>query len=135
MAERIIDAKYAIVGRVASVAAKAALLGDSISIVNCEKAVISGTRTRVLAREERKRQRGIPRKGPFVSRLPDRFMRRIVRGMLPYKQEKGKLAYKRILCYSGVPEAFKGKNIETVEGAHISKLMGYPYVTIEQICK
>lgn len=135
MEERVIDAKDAIVGRIATVAAKAALLGDKVSIINCEKAVISGTKKRVFEREEQKRKRGIPAKGPFVSRLPDRFVRRIIRGMLPYKQSKGSVAYKNIMCYRGIPEEFKDKKAETPQQAKVEKLRGSSYVTIEEICK
>jgi len=104
MVERIIDAKEAIVGRLATVVAKAAMLGDEVKVVNCEQAVISGTKTRVISRELNRYHRGIPTKGPFISRLPDRYVRRIIRGMLPHKQPKGNAAFKRVMCYLGIPE-------------------------------
>lgn len=131
----IIDAENMILGRIASFAAKKALLGEKVDIVNCEKAVITGNRKQILARQKQKRDMGRPTKGPFISRLPDRFVRRSVRGMLPYKQEKGKSAFKRVMCYIGIPDEFKDKKTAKPEGADISKLSNMKYVTINDICK
>ncbi|MEM4294024.1 MAG: uL13 family ribosomal protein, partial [Thermoplasmata archaeon] len=48
------------------------------------------------------------RKGPFFPRMPDRILRRTVRGMLPYsKSKRGREAYRRLKVYIGVPEEFK----------------------------
>ena len=134
MVERIFDATNARVGRLATVVAKAALLGDKIAVVNSEKAVISGTRERVLAKADQRKKRGIPTKGPFISILPDRYLRRIIRGMLPHKQPKGIVAYKNILCYVGLPEVFKDKKLEKVENADVAALRGTTYITIQEIC-
>ncbi|MBS3127631.1 50S ribosomal protein L13 [Candidatus Woesearchaeota archaeon] len=134
MTERIIDAKEALVGRLATVVAKAALLGDTIKIINCEQAVVSGTKQHILQRAVQYYQRGIHTKGPFVSRLPDRYVRRIIRGMLPHKQPKGIAAYRRIMCYMGIPEDLKTKTIENISEAHVSKLRGTGYLTIQEIC-
>ena len=92
----IIDATNLIVGRFATQVAKKALLGESVDIVNCENAVISGKRDNIIGEYMQKKQRGIPTKGPFISTLPDRFVKRIIRGMLPYKQEKGEKAFKEL---------------------------------------
>jgi ribosome-binding ATPase YchF (GTP1/OBG family) len=37
--------------------------------------------------------------------------------MLPYKQEKGLLAFKRIMCFTGIPDELKGKTFGTIEEA------------------
>ena len=105
----IIDAKDLIVGRFATFAAKQALLGNEIAIVNCEKAYLTGTPTHVLSEFRRKRVQGTWATGPFYHRQPDRLVRRMIRGMLPHKQEKGKSAYQRIMCYIGVPSDFKNR--------------------------
>lgn len=129
----ILDAQDLIVGRLATVVAKRALLGETVDIVNCEKAVITGARAQLLEHFRHRRARGTHRKGPFAPRSPDRIVRRVVRGMLPYKNYKGSVAYKRVMCYVGVPEKFQGKSLETIKEAHISKMPNMKYLTIGEL--
>lgn len=131
----IIDAQDMIVGRLAAHAAKQALLGENVEVVNCENAVMSGNKNTILAKYKNKRAIGRPTKGPFYFRSPDRFVRRIIRGMLPYKQPKGAAAFKRVMCHVGVPEQFKDQEIKKVEKAHSDKLPTYKFITIKDICK
>ena len=42
--------------------------------------------------------------GPKFPRRPDAIIRRIIRGMLPYKKDKGVQAFKRINVEVGVPD-------------------------------
>src|SRR3989338_9409615 len=105
----IVNAENLIVGRMITVVAKKALLGEKIDIVNCEKAIITGTKREVFEKYKAKANIGGPFKGPFLPKMPDRFLRRIVRGMLPYKQYKGKEAFKRIMCYNSIPDSLKDK--------------------------
>ena len=51
----IIDATNIILGRLASFAAKHALLGETIEIINCENAVITGNKKRTLEADEMKK--------------------------------------------------------------------------------
>lgn len=129
----IIDATNSIVGRIATVAAKQALLGEEIRVVNCEKAYITGRKKFITDDYLRKRKQGTWATGPFYHRQPDRLVRRIIRGMLPYKQEKGKSAFKRIMCYMGVPEEFKNQEMLIIENALISKVPNLKYVSIKEI--
>ena len=131
----IIDAKNMIAGRIATVAAKKALLGEKIDIINAESAIITGKKAFLKSESQRKRDMGIPTKGPFISRMPDRYLRRIIRGMLPYKQEKGRKAFKRIMCYLGTPLEFEGKETLAIESANVSKVANLDYATIGDVCK
>ncbi len=133
----IIDATNLIVGRMATRAAKLALLGEKIDIVNCEKAVITGSRRNVIEKYKRKRDLGhSPFKGPYFTRSADRFVKRVIRGMLPYKKERGSKALKRIKCHIGVPSEFENeKMIATIKEANVSKLPNLKYVTIGEISK
>jgi|SRR3989344_1583274 len=131
----IIDATNLIVGRFATQVAKKALLGESVDIVNCENAVISGKRDNIIGEYMQKKQRGIPTKGPFISTLPDRFVKRIIRGMLPYKQEKGEKAFKRIKCHIGLPESLKEQKMHSISDASLSKLSSQDYVRVGELCK
>lgn len=131
----IIDANDMVLGRVATFAAKKALLGEKVNIVNCEKAVMTGNKETILAKYRQKRERGRPTKGPFIHRRSDMFVRRAIRGMLPYKQAKGKDAFQRVMCYMGVPEEFKEKDLVKVEGAETTKLPNLKFTKVEEICK
>jgi large subunit ribosomal protein L13 len=131
----IIDASYLILGRLASYAAKQALLGKKVDIVNCENAIITGNKKWIMERHRKKMQRGIPLKGPYIKRMPDRYVKRAIRGMLPYKQAKGRQAFEKIMCYIGVPEKFKDKKLETLKSADISKVPNLRYTTVKQVCK
>ena len=129
----VIDASNLIVGRMASAIAKKALMGEEINVVNCENAIVTGKKKEVLERMKVRNERGDALKGPYFQKMPDRFIRRIIRGMLPYKQEKGKLAYQRVMCYIGVPEQFKDKKLETIKSADVSNSQALSYITVDRI--
>ena len=129
----IINAENLIIGRIATFASKQALLGEKVEIVNSEKAVVSGTKLAVVKRYKKYFDRGTPSKGPFIPKSPERLLKRIIRGMLPYKQPKGKLAFNRIKCYVGVPENFKDQKVETFEYLNKNKLPNTNFVTIKEI--
>jgi large subunit ribosomal protein L13 len=134
--EILIDANDAIVGRVASFAAKQALLGNKVSIINIEKSIMTGNKEFMLADyHHRKVELGQPQTGPFISRMPDRFVRRMIRGMVPYKTVRGKEALQRTRCYIGIPLQFKDKKPEKVPGADLSKLTTTKYMRIGELCK
>lgn len=118
MVKIIIDAENGMKGRIASFAAKQALLGNEIVIVNCEKALISGDEKMNLA--DFKFNKAIntikPTKGPFFSRDPEKIMKRAIRGMLPdYRRGRGREAWKIIRCYIGIPEEFKNEKLIKIE--------------------
>tara|TARA_Y100000310_G_C20661634_1_gene805119 strand:- start:1593 stop:1997 length:405 start_codon:yes stop_codon:yes gene_type:complete len=130
----IINGEGLLLGRLASEAAKAALLGKTVNVVNCEKVIISGNKRRVFENEKIKRLRkGYPLKSAYLSRVPDRFVRRAIRGMVPYKQTRGQEAFKRIMCYTGIPEEFKDH--KSIEHAHMKKLPTLQFVTVGEVCK
>ena len=130
----IIDANNLSLGRMASYAAKKALLGNHIDIVNCEKSVIVGKRKEILGRYHQMLQRGVHSKGPFLPRMPDRFVKRTIRGMLPYRIAKGRAIFKNIRCYIGIPDTFKNGKIEALENISISKTNAVDYLKVKDIC-
>jgi len=131
----IIDATDLLLGRMASFVAKKALLGERIDIINCEKAMVSGDKANVIGKYKQRQQRGNTFKGPFYPRKPNMFVRRAIRGMLPYKREGGRKAYERIKCYVGVPDDLKDKKAETIENANIKKLPSLKYIEVSRICR
>ncbi len=121
----IIDADNAVLGRLASIVAKRLLNGEEIVIVNAEKAVIIGNKAYIIERYKDRRNIGSVRKGPYYPRMPDRILRRTVRGMLPMKKAHGKEAYRRLKVYMGVPKEFDGKEFEVINEAKNNKLEGF----------
>ncbi|MDD5700323.1 MAG: 50S ribosomal protein L13 [Candidatus Nanoarchaeia archaeon] len=107
-ADVIIDANGAVLGRVASLAAKQALFGKTVAIVNCEKAVITGRVRFTVEEYKHKRQRGgSSLNGPHFPKSADMIMKRTVRGMLNYTFARGHDAFKRIRCFNGIPKEFE----------------------------
>ncbi len=133
---KIYNGENIILGRLAAAVAKDALLGEEVKVVNCEKVVISGKKEQVFANEKQKRDRkGYPLKSAKFSRLPDRTVRRTIRGMLPWKQARGKEAFKRIMCYIDVPADLIGKEMIILEKGSAQKLPTLKKITVGQICK
>jgi len=130
----VINAEGLILGRMTSIIAKRLLNGEEIVIVNAEKAVLSGKKKSKVAEAKEFLEVGSPKMGPFHPRRPDRIVRRTVRGMLPYRQPKGKQAYKRLKVFIGLPEEFKDQKMETIEAAQAKKLT-CPYFTIGELAK
>jgi large subunit ribosomal protein L13 len=134
MKEAIIDASNLIIGRLASHVAKRLLLGESITIVNAEKAIISGKRKSVVRETKDFLRVGGTRWSPKHPRRPDTMLRRTIRGMLPRNKHRGKMAYRRLKVFVGIPKKFEGKPMETVKGAHMGKLKG-PYVELGDLAR
>ena len=126
----VIDGDGLLLGRMASMVARRAMSGEEIAIVNAEKAVISGSRARVLANYGQKRSRGSREGGPFFPRRPDHIVKRTIRGMLPYKRTVGSDAFRRVRVYVGVPVEFVGSEREVLEEAHMNRLNTPKFVTV-----
>lgn len=113
----VIDASSGILGRIASYAAKQALLGKKVIIVNCDGALITGKRRFTISEYLSKRRRGgSSLNGPHFPKYPYRLMKRTIRGMLSYQQQRGLNAYKRIICYNDIPEEYvSAQKISTMQ--------------------
>ncbi len=106
---KIIDGRNAILGRLASHVAKEALKGDEIIILNCDQVIITGNKKHIKESFEIKRGRvGSSQKGPKHSKTSEKIVKRTIRGMLPdHRKGRGKMAYKKIKCYVGIPKEFQ----------------------------
>jgi len=125
----IVDAEGAILGRLATRVAKELLKGEDITIVNAEKAIITGNSDAIISRYFVRRERGDPNKGPFYPRQPDKLLKRAIRGMLPYKKDKGRKALRRLKVFIGNSNSFKGERISKTEENITCK-----YMTIKALC-
>jgi len=128
----MLDAQNQILGRLASFAAKRALSGEMVIVLNAEKAVISGRRKSIV--EEAKwrlntRTLGTQTHAPVHQKRADLYLRRVVRGMLPWKKAKGRAAFHKVHVFIGIPEEFSGKTLTKVPGADASKLTS-PFITL-----
>jgi large subunit ribosomal protein L13 len=133
--EEIVDASNLILGRMASYVAKQALDGNRIVVLNAERAIISGTKQRVVARAKQKlktRTLGNQEKSPTHPRRPDTYVRRVIRGMLPWKKTGGKEAFRRVKVYVGTPSEYQDKPSAKITGADASKLK-VPYISVAQL--
>ena len=128
----IINAEGGSFGRICSYAAKQALEGNEIVIVNSEKAVISGNQTLSIQKyRESKQKGGSSLKGPKYINVAYRILKRGIRGMLPdHREGQGKLAFARVKCHNGVPEEFKDKEMEKVQGSRSNK-----YITLQELIR
>jgi len=115
MVEKIyLDSENMVLGRLVSFAAKQALQGKEVAILNCEKTLISGSKPNVISRLKLRRSINSmkPEKGPFYSKDSQKIVKRAVRGMLPdWRNGRGKEALRRIKCYKGIPAEFKNEKI------------------------
>ena len=126
--EIIIDASKAVLGRLASIAAKHALLGNDVIIVNAEKAVILGNQVDIFSSYTSKRQRGgSSQKGPNIPSSPSMLLKRTIRGMLSHRKGRGHDALKRVKCYEGTPEPYAGKAAPFTQSSSLKS------VTLEQV--
>jgi large subunit ribosomal protein L13 len=117
LAVKVINAEGLILGRLASVVAKRLLDGEAIIITNAEKSIVIGSKDAIINNYLEKRARTHARKGPKFPRMPDRILKRTVRGMLPYQQARGRTALKNLKVYIGVPKEFAKSKTETIEKA------------------
>jgi large subunit ribosomal protein L13 len=128
----IIDASGATLGRLSTNAAKRLLKGEEIAVVNSEKAIISGKKPTIKNSYKQKRELGTYRKGPFYPRMPDKIVKRTIRGMIPYQTPHGRSAFKRLKCYIGIPKEFEGREFEKISEAEKQPV---DFITIEELSK
>ncbi len=129
----IYDAENAIVGRLGSHIAKDLLKGEEVVVINSENALLSGDANNRIRVIEQWRAKGLhSQKGPKISKLPDRLLKRMIRGMLPWDKTKGREAYRRLKCYIGLGN-LKEEDLKNVK--KIKTKIPLRYVTIKQICE
>jgi len=133
---KVINGENQILGRVASRAAKMALEGEEVRIVNAENMVMTGKMPYLIDKYWTRRHRkdkADPEHSQHWPRRPDMFVKRIIRGMLPDDRARGRNAYKRIKTYIGFPETLRNEELMSVPGADASKLHS-KYHTVKELC-
>jgi large subunit ribosomal protein L13 len=133
----VVDATNCIAGRMCSHVSKLLLQGNKVTIVNAEKAMLSGDRYKTI--ELYKEHLEInsvtnPIHGPFHPRRPDTILSKMVRGMVPKRKTSGVEAHQRLRVYIGVPEEMKDTKLEIFADSKIRKPESY-YITVGEVAK
>lgn len=129
---KIIDGKGMVLGRLASYAAKEALKGEEVRVLNSEQIIITGSRTSIEKDFLEQRSRvGSSQKGPKHSVSTEKIVKRVIRGMIPdHRGGRGKIALKRVKCYVGEPAEFK--DLKRTELKHENR---NKFITVKEISK
>ncbi|MFQ5941544.1 MAG: 50S ribosomal protein L13 [Nitrososphaerales archaeon] len=133
----IVNATDHIAGRLCSYVAKILLKGDSVVILNAEKAMLSGDRYSTMREWHQYLEIGSivhPKHGPYHARRPDRIITRMIRGMVPKQKAKGVLAMKRLRVYMGVPKDYEGSEMKEFDDAKIRKSAAY-YLSVRELAR
>ncbi|QSG10032.1 50S ribosomal protein L13 [Halapricum desulfuricans] len=125
----IVDARDCIMGRVASQVAERAMDGETIAVVNAERAVITGREDDVVEKYQKRRDIGSDR-GPAYPKRPDGIFKRAIRGMLPYKEQQGREAFENVRVYVGNPYDDEG---EVLEDTSLDRLSNIRFVELDEL--
>jgi large subunit ribosomal protein L13 len=122
--EILVDATGCIAGRMCSHVSKLLLKGNRVTIVNSEKAMLSGNRYKTIdLYKEFLEINSVtnPIHGPFHPRRPDTMLTKMVRGMVPKTKTSGIEAFRRLRVYIGIPDQFMNKKAESFEDSKITR--------------
>jgi large subunit ribosomal protein L13 len=131
----VVDGENLIFGRMASQIAKKLLTGEEIHLINSEKIVFIGNTGLLRERYLQKRRlqnKANPDHSPKWPKVPHMFVKRLVRGMLPWKRMRGRAAYKRLFVYTGNPKDLKC-NLK-FENAQFDRTVS-KYTTVKELCR
>lgn len=120
----VVDGTDLLAGRLSSNVAKMLLEGIHVTIVNCEKIMISGSKKNIV--KNYKDFLAIssilhPEHGPYHPRRPDTMIAKMVRGMLPRKKPSGQAALKRLRTHIGVPSQLRSSKKMILDKAKITR--------------
>ncbi|MFC3476822.1 50S ribosomal protein L13 [Halobacterium litoreum] len=128
-ADVVVDARDCIMGRVATNVAERALDGETVAVVNAEQTIITGTKDDVFGTYNKRAELGSD-SGPYYPKRPDGIFKRAIRGMLPYKKDRGREALENVRVYVGNPTDEDG---EILEGTSLDRLSNIRFVTLGEV--
>jgi|WetSurMetagenome_2_1015567.scaffolds.fasta_scaffold210235_3 large subunit ribosomal protein L13 len=134
MIMQVIDGTNKIFGRLASRLAKKLVTGEEVHLINAEKLVIIGNPKEICQRYLTKRglkNKGTPERSPVWPRIPHMLVKKMISGMLPHENSRGRAALKRLRVYTGNPKKLEAA--VKIEGADFDGLS--KHVTINELCK
>src|ERR671912_49664 len=133
----VIDVANCISGRICSHVSKLLLQGNRVTIVNAEKAMLSGHRYKTIQLyKERLEINSVtnPIHGPFHPRRPDTILTKMVRGMIPKTKTSGIEAFKRLRVYIGTPDQLRNMKTESFEDAKITRSPSR-YISVGEVAR
>ena len=128
-ADLVVDAGDCILGRVASEVAERAMAGDRVAVVNAERTVITGNEESTMEVYRKRADIGSD-SGPYYPKRPDGIMKRAIRGMVPYKTDRGREAFENVRVYVGDPFDEEG---EVVEGTSLDRLSNIKFTSLGEV--
>jgi len=128
-ADVVVDARDCIMGRVASQVAETALDGQTVAVVNAERAVITGREDQIMEKYKKRVEIGADN-SYFYPKRPDGILKRCIRGMLPHKKQRGRDAFENVRVYVGNPH---DKESEVLEGTSLDRLSNIKFVTLAEV--
>ena len=103
----IVDAKGLIAGRLSTKIAKLLIKGESITLLNAQDAIIVGNKDNIMEKFKMRVDANVksnPHYGPKYARIPDRMLRRMIKGMLPRNPRAKERVFKRLTVFNAVPK-------------------------------
>ena len=128
-ADLVVDAGDCILGRVASEVAERAMAGDRVAVVNAERTVITGNEESTMEVYRKRADIGSD-SGPYYPKRPNGIMKRAIRGMVPYKTDRGREAFENVRVYVGDPFDEEG---EVVEGTSLDRLSNIKFTSLGEV--
>ena len=128
-ADVVVDARDCIMGRVASQVAEAALDGQTVAVVNAERAVITGREEQITEKYKKRIDIGDDNQY-FYPKRPDGILKRSIRGMLPHKKQRGREAFENVRVYVGNPH---DKDAEVLDGTSLDRLSNIKFVSLGEV--
>lgn len=148
MAERtgytLIDATGSKLGRLASILAKKLLSGETLVVLNAEKAIITGEKRASLERYfllvRRKQRRSFKTPTVISPHSPENILRTSIVRMLPRKKSLGRTAAERLKVFLNIPERYRGLPTLDIPEAKLHSRVSSSgrqirYVTLEEIAR
>jgi large subunit ribosomal protein L13 len=127
-ADVVVDARDCIMGRVASKVAQRTLDGETVAVVNAERAVITGSEDDVMSVYRQRAEVGSDR-GPNYPKRPDRIFKRAIRGMVPYKETRGREAFENVRVYLGNPY----DDAEVLDDTSLDRLSNIKFISLGEV--
>jgi len=143
-ADVVVDARDCIMGRVASQVAEKALDGQTVAVVNAERAVITGREDQITEKYKKRVDIGDDNKY-FYPKRPDGILKRAIRGMLPHKKTRGREAFENVRVYVGnpfdeetagaSPQSDDGEAVEAavLDGTSLDRLSNIKFVSLGDV--
>ncbi len=128
-ADVVVDARDCIMGRVATQVAEAALDGQTVAVVNAERAVITGREEQITEKYKKRVDIGDDNQF-FYPKRPDGILKRAIRGMLPHKKQRGREAFENVRVYVGNPH---DKDGEVLDGTSLDRLSNIKFVSLGEV--